>query len=67
MRRVRNDDLLLFSFLDQAQEWICVCFWFVQLSQERETGKEGDKEERREKDAGKRKGTGREFGKWEIM
>ena len=33
--------------------------------EEERWGKRGER--KRERDAGKRKGTGREFGKWEIM
>ena len=41
---------------------LCVCFWFVLLSQERKTGKERDREERRERRLGGKGKTGKQKG-----
>ena len=49
MRRVRDDDLLLFSFLDQAQDGF-VCVFLVCFAEPREkTGKEREMGERGER------------------
>ena len=52
----RESGLLLISLLDQAQEWICVCFWFVFAELREKNGKrERDGRERREiEELGKR-------------
>ena len=49
-KKSRESGLLLISLLDQAQEWICVCFWLVFAEPREKTGKERDREERREKE-----------------
>ena len=50
-----------FPPLDQAQEWICVCFWLVfaepreKTGKEREMGKRGERKGWESRDSGKEK------------
>ena len=51
-KKSRESGLLLISLLDQAQEWMCVCFWLVfaepreKTGKEREMGKRGERKGR---------------------
>ena len=52
-----------FPPLDQAQEWICVCFWLVFAEPREKNGKrERDRKERRERRLGGKRETGKQKG-----